>query len=468
MKNIARFSVYFIIVFFAEAAVSQSLNNTKVNGYRGIWFELNQKFPYGDKYSGGLGTYTADHFPLAIYAEEVEKTFFVYGGTTGKEERHLLCMIGSYDHRRHRVEKPTVVFDKQGVDDPHDNPSLLIDKKGYLWVFISGRSKARNGFKYRSVKPYSIEAFEEVTSEEMTYPQPWQLDEGMLHLFTKYTGVRELYFETSPDGYTWSEDQKLAGIRELGLTKGGHYQVSESHGNVVGTFFNRHPDGNVDRRTDLYYMETPDMGETWETVEGVNLDIPLEQVDNPSQVIDYASKKRNVYICDMAFDQQGNPLCLYITSHGHEPGPDNAPYLWHVTRWNGQKWETSVVGESDHNYDMGSLYLLDGKWLVAAPLVNGPQLWSAGGEIAFYESDNQGKTWQKEKQITNNSPRNHTYVRRPLNARDPFFSFWADGDPHNFSISRLYFGDSKGNVWQLPYFQKSKTAKPQKVFSIED
>src|SRR5919206_382540 len=69
-------------------------SGAKVDGYRGIWFELGQKSEYGDKYSGGLGTYTANHVPIAIYAPKVGKTFFVYGGTTNADERHLLCMAG--------------------------------------------------------------------------------------------------------------------------------------------------------------------------------------------------------------------------------------------------------------------------------------------------------------------------------------------------------------------------------------
>ena len=35
----------------------------RVAGYRGIWFTLGFKFEHGDKYSGGLGTYTANHQP---------------------------------------------------------------------------------------------------------------------------------------------------------------------------------------------------------------------------------------------------------------------------------------------------------------------------------------------------------------------------------------------------------------------
>ncbi len=460
-----------LVVFLTEKIYSQekNLNNTQIDGYKGIWFELNQKYPYGDKYSGGLGTYTADHYPLAIYAEEVNKTFFVYGGTTAPDEKHLLCMIGCFDHSNNTVSKPTVVYDKMGVNDPHDNPSLLIDPDGYIWVFVAGRGRVRNGFKYKSTSPYSIESFEQVSEEEMCYPQPWFVeDKGILNLFTKYTGIRELYFETSKKGYTWSNDQKLSGIREPGDTKGGHYQVSQKKGNTVGTFFNRHPNGNVDKRTDIYYLQTSDLGDTWTTVEGEPVKIPLTEVENPARVKNYRDRRMNVYICDMNFDKKGNPACLYITSRGHQPGPDNAPYMWYVTRWDGNTWITTPVGTSDHNYDMGSLYILDDKWMVVAPMINGPQLWAAGGELTIYESVDSWKTWKETRQLTCNSPRNHSYVRRPQNAHDPFFYFWADGNPDTFSISKLYFGDSSGNIWQLPYEIKDKYAKPVKIENEKD
>src|SRR5690606_28813283 len=172
MKHIAYVILAVMLLPGSSALQAQGRNNQTVDGYRGIWFTLGQFSRYGDKYSGGLGTYTAHHSPLAIYAPEVNKTFFVYGGTTREKERHLLCMIGSFDHRKKTVSRPVVVFDKIDVDDPHDNPSLMIDDKGYLWVFVSGRSTSRNGFKYKSVSPYDISAFEQVTEEIMTYPQP--------------------------------------------------------------------------------------------------------------------------------------------------------------------------------------------------------------------------------------------------------------------------------------------------------
>jgi hypothetical protein len=113
----------------------------KADGYRGIWFTLGQFSEYGDKYSGGLGTYTANHTPIAVYAPEVNKTFFVYGGTI-KDEKHLLIMASYFDHAKSHVPKPSIVYDKQGVDDPHDNASIAIDDLGHIWVFVSGRGRS--------------------------------------------------------------------------------------------------------------------------------------------------------------------------------------------------------------------------------------------------------------------------------------------------------------------------------------
>ncbi|MFT5886930.1 MAG: hypothetical protein ACI9IP_003402 [Arcticibacterium sp.] len=463
---------FLIIVLFSISfgnVYCQDLSNTKTNGYKGLWFELNQKYEYGDKYSGALGTYTAKHVPLAIYAKEVDKTFFVYGGTTSEDKKHLLCMIGTFDHTTGMVSKPTVVYDKQGIDDPHDNPSLLIDDAGFIWVFISGRGKTRPGFKYKSKQPYDINEFFQVTEEEMTYPQPWNTEHGFFHFFTKYTGVRQLYYETSKDGLTWTEDKMLAAIPEKAGEKSGHYQISNTfEDNVVATFLNRHPNGNVDKRTDLYYIQSKDFGENWTTVDGKELKLPLGQQTSPARAVDYASKGKNVYLKDMAFDTDGKPACLYIRSNGHEPGLGSAPYEWCLTKWDGKKWRTSLITNSDHNYDMGSLYISEDAWHIVGPTEKGPQLWGVGGEIAIWESTDMGETWEKLKTITKDSELSHSYVRRPVNFKDPFSFFWADGHSHKLSKSELYFGNFKGETWKLPYHMKNDYEKPMRVRLVGD
>lgn len=442
----------------------QGLSNAKINGYRGIWFELGQKYKYGDKYSGALGTYTAKHVPLAIYAKEVDKTFFVYGGTTEEDKKHLLCMIGAFDHKTGMVSKPTMVYDKQGIEDPHDNPSMMIDDEGFIWVFISGRGRKRPGFKYKSKKPFDIDEFLQIAEEEMTYPQPWNIEHGFFHFFTKYLGIRNLYFETSTDGMIWAEDKLLAAIPVNEGEKSGHYQISNSFdGKVVATFFNRHPYGIPDKRTDLYYVRSKDFGKTWTTVDEVELQLPIKDRSSPARVVDYASQSKNVYLKDMGFDLDGNPACLYIRSSGHEPGPTSVPYEWCITKWDGGKWLTSVVTTSDHNYDMGSLYISRDHWNIVGPTEKGPQRWGVGGEIVIWQSTNKGETWEKLKSITKNSELSHSYVRRPVNFKEPFCFFWSDGHSHKFSKSELYFGNFKGEIWKLPYSMKNNYEKPMKI-----
>jgi hypothetical protein len=458
----------FLILSIIPLYGQENRNNQKIDGYKGIWFTLGQFSEYGDKYSGGLGTYTAKHIPLAIYAPEVDKTFFVYGGTTGEKDRYLLCMIGCYDHQTATVTKPTVVYDKEGVNDPHDNPSLAIDSNGYLWIFVSGRGTGRKGLKYQSEKPFDISTFKQITKEMMNYAQPKYVQgKGFLNLFTKYDGIRLLYFETSPDGVSWTEDKLLAAIKREGDKNGGHYQISNQLDEKIVFFFNWHPNGNVDLRTNIYYLQTMDFGKTWTNVQGKEIQIPVTTVDSPALIKEFFSRKINVYIKDVTFDENGNPIALYVSGKGHEPGPANGPREWAIIYWNGNEWENHKVTNSDHNYDTGCLWVTPEKWTVIGPTIDRPQQWAAGGELALWESTDKGKTWKMIKQITNNSPRNHNYVRRVVNGKDPFKYFWADGNPNGMSQSKLYFGDSHGNTWQLPYKMSSENSKPNPVNPLQ-
>jgi len=468
-----RFIFIFTFVFAVISMSAQSLNNHKIDGYQSIWFTLGQFSEYGDKYSGGLGTYTAKHIPLAIYAPEVRKTFFVYGGIAeGRKSEadkpghadygnYLLCMAGCYDHKTGTVVKPTVVHDKDGIFDPHDNPALAMDSDGYLWVFVSGRSRNRPGLIYKSGKPYDIETFDKVLEDERTYPQPKYIPgKGFLHLFTKYIGIRLLYFSTSADGVNWSEHQQLAAIKRPGDKNSGHYQISGQLGEKIVFFFNWHPNGDVDRRTNIYYLQTTDFGKTWTKVDGTPVKTPVTEVDNPSLIKEFFSKEQNVYIKDVAFDEAGYPVALYVYGTGYKPGPTNGLKKWAVIRWNGKEWEDYEITTSDHNYDSGSIWISDGKWTVIAPTRNSPQPWGGGGELVMWESVDKGKTWNDAKQITRNSPRNHNYVRKVVNGVDPFLYFWADGNPAQISLSKMYFGNSKGEVWELPYRMTENTQKP--------
>ncbi|NOX55632.1 MAG: hypothetical protein GXP27_14580 [Planctomycetes bacterium] len=447
--------------------------NEKADGYRGIWY-MNQPShdQYVYKYSGGLGTYCAKHRPFAVYCAQVRKTFFCYGGTTADSNTHLLHMVSYFDHATGEVPRPTILLDKQ-TSDAHDNPVISVDGDGYIWVFSTSHGRSRPSYIHRSVRPYRIDQFEQVHAVRLTDsgPQPitnfsyWQVwyvpDHGFVCFFTIYgaPAKRTLFFATSRDGVTWRRWTCLAAIEE------GHYQISAATSQKAGTAFNMHPRGRgLNWRTNLYYLESTDGGKTWQTVDGQPVEVPITDADSPCLVYDYRTEGLNVYLKDIRYDACGRPVILYLTSRGYQAGPQNDPRTWTIARWTGQQWQIRPAMTSDNNYDMGSLYLEpDGTWRIIAPTETGPQPYNPGGEVAMWVSRDEGTHWSLMKRLTGNSPRNHTYVRRPVHAHPKFYAFWADGHGRKPSKSHLYFCTKQGAVFMLPRQMKSDREKPRQL-----
>lgn len=452
---------------FAEAAIVQQ----KANGFKGIWYmnqPSNDEYVY--KYSGGLGTYPANHRPFAIYAKEVDKTFFCFGGTD-ENNTTLLHNVSYYDHKTGKVANPLVLLDKKTID-AHDNPVISIDDKGYIWIFSTSHGTTRPSYIHKSKKPYDIGAFETIQATELvngeekpftnfSYFQVYhQKGRGFIALFTKYSdwGNRVIGYNTSKDGIKWGEWKVIAHIEQ------GHYQVSAAAGGKVSVAFDFHPQGKgLNYRTNLHYLETTDFGNTWQTASGQAVSLPLKSRDNPARIKDFVSEGLNCYLLDIALDSKLRPAILVISSKGYEAGPGNAPRLWRFFRHDGSKWNDNTVTESDSNYDMGSVFFeTDKKIKIIGPTLDGPQAYNPGGEIAVWETRDGGGKWELARQMTSKSNYNHTYVRRPLNAQKDFFAIWADGHGRKPSESYLYYSDSKGRVFQLPrdFTGEEITAKP--------
>ena len=454
-----------IVALLVISAISFAAPAERVDGYRGIWYS-NQSTgdEYHYKYSGGFATYPQQHVPIAIYSAAANKTFFAYGGSTGKP-KELACMVSYFDHATGHVPRPRVVVVKK-TDDAHENPTLSIDGSGHLWVFCNSHGPANNSYIFRSVAPYSIDEFEQIVRTNFSYSEPWFVPEkGFLFLHTRYTnGKRFLNWMTSPDGHEWSSPALLAAVDM------GHYQISNRRGDLVAMAFNYHPmKGGLNARTNLYYLQTDDMGKTWRNAAGKIVATPITNKHNDSLVFDYESPSQSkhslVYLKDINFDAAGRPIILYLTSSGYEPGPANGPREWFTAHWTGDSWQRRPFTTSDHNYDFGSLYVESGLWRIIAATDPGPQAFGTGGEIVMWTSRDEGKTWTKFKQLTHDSKFNHTYPRRPVDANPQFYVLWADGYPLERSQSRLYFADREGrHVWRLPAKMDGEFAKPEIVW----
>ncbi|MDD6363986.1 MAG: BNR-4 repeat-containing protein [Bacteroidales bacterium] len=450
------------------------MENREIDGYRGLWYTvLQRESDYGDKYSGGLATYTAKHRPMAIYSKEADKTFFVYGGTPRKGEKYLLCMVGCYDHKTGMLRKPVVAIDKgcNKVIDCHDNPVISIDKDGYIWVFAAGRGNTRPGIRVRSSKPYDISHFDYVNEGTMAYPQVYyNKDRGFFLFCTRYDGVRRSFFQTSPDGIEWSDYMPVASIVEPGETRSGHYQITAYDGKdkLVSTF-NRHIDGACDTRTNIYYIQSTDWGKTWTAADGKTvIDLPVEREQGPALIRDYRSEGRNCYIKDVNFDSKGNPIIYFVTSDNYKCGPEGGIRRHGIAHWTGKKWFfNEEFTTSNHNYDTGSIWVEGKDWYIITTSGTGPQPWGTGGEVQKFKTSNGGRSFRLVANLTEKSPRNHAYVRRPLYNSDDFYAFWADGDPNGvLETSYLYFCNKAGEVFRMPYDMDELWMKPEKLDDI--
>ncbi|MBN1144202.1 MAG: BNR-4 repeat-containing protein [Bacteroidales bacterium] len=447
-----------------DARFSEAVEmNIKANGFRGIWYmnqPSNDEYVY--KYSGGMATYTAKHQPIGIYSKKAKKTFFCFGGTD-EQNSTLFHNISYFNHKSGKLANPTTVLDKR-TNDAHDNPVISLDEKGFIWMFSTSHGATRPSYIYKSSKPYYIDHFEKVDATEIvdgqkkpfdnfSYFQVWYVkSKGFFAVYSKYQGWnnRIIGYNTSRDGVNWNEWKVLAHIEE------GHYAISGAHKGKIAVAFNYHPkmangEQGLNHRTNLYYLETSDFGESWQSIDGQVLSIPVKSAANAALVKDLKNEGRLCYLKDLNFDRKGNPVILVVTSNGYQPGPGNDPRTWEVFSylkgWNNSK----VTSSSDNNYDTGSLFIeKNNSWVIIGPTQQGPQRYNPGGEIALWESKDRGISWSKKKQLTQNSTRNHNYLRRPLLAHPDFYGIWADGHGRQPSESYLYFTNQDWEVFRLP------------------
>ena len=311
------------------------------------------------------------------------------------------------------------------------------------------------------VSPVEIVEGEEKPLNNFSYFQIWNVKKkGFMALFTKYrNGNRVIGFNVSKDGIHWDEWKVIAYIEK------GHYCISGENNGKISVAFNYHPDPKgLNWRTNLYYLETTDFGKSWQTASGLNVQLPLTIADNPALVKDFEAEGLNCYMKDISFDEKGNPVVLVLSSKGYEAGPKNDPRTWIIFYYKNNRWNNHTITTSDNNYDMGSLYIeTKGEWRIIAPTGQGPQQYNPGGEVVLWKSNDNGTTWHMEKQLTRNSEKNHTYVRRPVNAHPEFYGLWADGHGRKPSTSSIWFCDREGNAYKLPWETKQLVIKPLPV-----
>lgn len=396
--------------------------------FNGAWYRVAASLgPYGSKYAGGLGTYSAKHRPMAIYDVHSETTFFVFGANDVPEGA-LRVMVSSYSHTTDSYAKPTLLLQRPN-SNAHRNPTIEQTPDGHIWVFASAHGDS-DGRIFRSIEPRSVMGFDEVSSAEFTYPQPHVVRGDLSLVHTRYTAGREIYVsEVSRDGLL--PPRKLIGF-------GGHYAVTETTDDMIGIAFNRHPGGDVDHRENLYYawydprsgrLFDSDMDRLPDTLDS-HRDAPLVRESPPGE---------RVYLKDLDFTPDGRPVILYVTSPDWRPGPlQNGVRTLRVAEWTGAVWEIHDIGPVDHNYDTGSLRAIQPHgWLLVYPIKGGQFPYGTGGEPISSLLDESFRIIASVSIGGDLASVHHSYIRDVRRGTDTFSFFSATGNPFTPSLSRL-------------------------------
>lgn len=97
----------------------------------------------------------------------------------------------------------------------------------------------------------------------------------------------------------------------------GDYQITCRHGGRLASVFDYHPKPvGLNERANIYYTETRDHGQSWTTVTGEPLNLPLTEAKNPALAYDFRAESKLVYLKDLNFDSEGRPVILYLTTTG--------------------------------------------------------------------------------------------------------------------------------------------------------
>ncbi len=450
-----------ILPTFPELHLAPSPHPVRqAEGYRGLWYSPGKVGPLiGYPYGGGLGTYPSHHGPLACYAAAVKKTFFVYAGTNAPlenppAEQPYQASVGCFDHQAGTVSRPTVLFEAPA--GTHGAPAMTIDQDGRLWVFAAALGTPVKPTIYRSVRPYDISEFEKMGEDEFFSPQPWHIPgQGFVFIHGREVAGRLcVCSSTSPDGLTWSAPTILA------VTGSAQSWISGRFRGKVGVALScRQDNAGVVEHSGLYYLETRDFGRTWTGLPNSKLSIPLDRPDNPALVREYGGNWLFLPK-DLNFDPMGGPLVLYLLRNVKQPVPRRDTRIWSTAKWVGREWEATGVLTSDHDYDSGCIAVERLTWWLIAPTQPGSQPLASGGDLVNWQTETYGRSWYPQP-LTSAGPKNHNYVRRPVDADPGFFAFWADGNARRPSSSCLYFMNKDGDVYRLPATMTADAARPE-------
>jgi len=313
-----------------------------------------------------------------------------------------------------------------GSTDDHGSPSLLILPNGRILAFYALHDSPQ--YCRITTNPEDITSWEpEVTVDSGTggaggssYPQPIRTSDGKIWVFYRKRVASDQYvfvYRTSTNnGATWSDYTTIA---DFGNQWWAYGWVCKGTDDSIHVMLNPYSSVlGVLRK--IGYMWTED-GTNWKKRDGTAITLPASQT-TMDVVYDYGSDAIYVWGYDFKLDSDNQPFITFVTDVANAGKQQNGRWA----KWNGTAWVNYFVAytycfQSGAGLAYPSGLVIDPtnvfRCYVAAKVPNEDR-----SEIQIWKSSDEGVTWNKTEDITENSP--YSQVRPQIVANGTDILVW--------------------------------------------
>ncbi len=294
--------------------------------------------------------------------------------------------VAAYNHTTNEWQGPfkagTSILGKDPSKkiDSHGKPTLIIDDLGYIHIFYGGHGgdkdlhgenplgDTHSGENKHSVskKPLDITSWEDLdnVSPFGTYNQAIKMDNGDIYLFNRNGAHRSdwVYQKSTDNGRTFEEPVPFLKHKrrdDSPSVDSWYAYVSKGLNDEIVVGFDYHfcwdrnaprnnRGGHSTERKNLYYMTFNTADNTWKSVTGEALDIPLTKEDADEKTLAVDTGDKWTFNGSTKVDAASNPhIAAYVGEDiGWQiGGPKHARYF----RWTGDEW----VGNFDSGLPIG-------------------------------------------------------------------------------------------------------------------
>lgn len=278
--------------------------------------------------------------PRAVYFEGSAKCTY-----TGWIDSAGNIYISSYNHITSHLQTHKLC-DKLETDD-HDNPSILIDKKGFITVFFSKHNKGQPIHMMRSQFPEDISQWREDRllnlndakkypewSNTYTYYSPVQLaaENNKLFLFWRGLDGKPTFATSSDNGENWSIGKIFVMPERIYKFRRPYVKIYSSGNDKIHIIFtDGHP--RDEKQNSVYYMCYKNGA--FYKADGTKIKNCNDEAVSPREadvVYDATLTNQKAWVWDVAEDEKGNPVIAYTKF------PNDTTHIYSYVNWDGKCW----------------------------------------------------------------------------------------------------------------------------------